>query len=93
VIRAYHHWWTKARCSAPNQRCSGSSWQLTKRLTRATLGYSKTVANLRHAIALFVAHFNYCRVHGTTKKTPAVAANLTQETWSVEKLIQECAAY
>src|SRR5207302_8850038 len=35
----------------------------TRRFTRLTLGYSKKLANLKHAVALFVAHFNFCRKH------------------------------
>jgi IS1 family transposase len=75
------------------ERTNLSVRQFTRRFSRATLGYSKTVANLRYAVALFVAHFNYCRVHGTIKTTPAVAAKITENPWSVEKLISECAKY
>jgi transposase-like protein/IS1 family transposase len=72
------------------ERMNLSVRQFSKRFNRATLGYSKTLANLRHAVALFVAHFNYCRVHGAIKQTPAQAAMLTKEVWTVEKLIEEC---
>jgi len=61
--------------------------------TGAVLGYSKTVTNLRHAVALFIAHFNYCRVHSAHGKTPAQAAMLTKDVWTVERLIEECGKY
>jgi len=75
------------------ERMNLSVRQFTKRFNRATLGYSKTLVNLRHAVALFAAHFNYCRVHGTTKQTPAQAAMLTKDVWTVERLIEECGNY
>jgi hypothetical protein len=59
-----------------------------RRFTRRTLGYSKKVENLRHAVALFVAHFNFCRVHSAHGRTPAQAANLTNHQWTIEELLQ-----
>ena len=75
------------------ERTNLSVRQFTRRFSRATLGYSKKLENLRHAVALFVAHFNYCRVHSAHKQTPAQAAKLTENAWTVEKLIEECAKY
>lgn len=60
----------------------------TRRFTRCTLGYSKKLENLRHAVAMFVAHFNFCRVHSAHKLTPAVAAGITDHTWTIKELIQ-----
>jgi hypothetical protein len=59
-----------------------------RRFTRLTLGYSKKLANLRHAVALFIAHFNFCRVHSAHKQTPARFAGLTDHTWTVAELLQ-----
>jgi transposase-like protein len=75
------------------ERTNLSVRQFTRRFTRATLGYSKTVTNLRHAVALFIAHFNYCRVHSAHGKTPSQAAMLTKDAWTVERLIDECGKY
>ena len=75
------------------ERTNLSVRQFTRRFARSTLGYSKTVTNLRHAVALFVCHFNYCRVHSAHKQTPAQAAMLTKDAWTVEKLIEECGRY
>jgi IS1 family transposase len=75
------------------ERTNLSVRQFTRRFARCTLGYSKTLANLRCAVALFVAHFNYCRVHSAHKKTPAQAAMLTKDAWTVERLIEECGKY
>jgi len=57
-----------------------------RRFTRLTLGYSKKLANLKHSVALFIAHFNFCRVHSAHKQTPAMSAELTNHVWTVEEL-------
>jgi hypothetical protein len=44
--------------------------------------------NLRHAIAMFVCHFNYCRVHSAHKQTPAQAAGLTDKVWTIMMAIR-----
>jgi IS1 family transposase len=75
------------------ERMNLSVRHFTRRFTRCTIGYSKTLANLRYAVALFIAHFNYCRVHSTIKQTPAQAAHLTKEQWSTTKLIEECSKF
>jgi hypothetical protein len=38
---------------------------------------------------LFFAYYNFCRVHMTLKTTPAVASGLTDEPWSVQRLLAE----
>jgi IS1 family transposase len=61
----------------------------TRRFTRLTLGYSKKFANLKHAVALFIAHFNFCRVHSAHGKTPAMAAGITDRVWQIKDLLTE----
>ncbi len=58
-----------------------------RRLTRCTLGYSKTVTNLRHSTALFIAFYNFCRVHHSLKQTPAMAHKLTDHVWTIKELL------
>jgi hypothetical protein len=36
-----------------------------------------------------VAWYNFCRPHMTLKMTPAVAAGLASETWSLERLVKQ----
>ena len=48
----------------------------TRRFTRCTLGYSKKLDNLKHAVALFAWHFNFVRIHGAHGFTPAFAAGV-----------------
>jgi len=59
----------------------------TRRFTRKTLGYSKKLENLRHAVAIFVAHFNFCRSHSAHGKTPANESGLTDKTWTIEEML------
>ena len=59
-----------------------------RRLTRLCLGFSKKLENLKHAVALFIAHFNFCRKHSAHGVTPARAAGLTHHTWTIPELLQ-----
>jgi hypothetical protein len=60
-----------------------------RRMTRLTDAHSKKWQNHEAALALFFAYYNFCRVHLTLKTTPAVASGLTDEPWSVQRLIAE----
>lgn len=60
---------------------------MTRRFVRCTLNFSKKLANHRHAVAIFVAHFNFCRVHSSLEVTPAMAAGLTDHVWTVAELL------
>jgi IS1 family transposase len=45
-----------------------------RRFTRLALGFSKKLDNLAAATAIYVAHYNFARWHGTLKNAPAMAA-------------------
>jgi len=60
-----------------------------RRLTRLSLGFSKKLENLVAAVCLHMAHYNFCRRHSTLRMTPAMAAGVTDEIWSVGRLIEE----
>lgn len=60
----------------------------TRRFVRRTINFSKKTDNHRHAVALFAATFNFCRVHKSLGgKTPAMAAGLTDHVWTVAELL------
>lgn len=59
-----------------------------RRFTRLTNAFSKKVENLKAAIALHFAHYNFCRVHQTLKVTPAMESGLTDHVWTLEELLQ-----
>jgi len=69
------------------ERTNLSVRTFTRRFTRCTIGYSKKLENLRHAVALLVAHFNFCRIHSAHGMTPARAAGITDHTWKLEELL------
>ncbi len=56
-----------------------------------TNALSKKWENHDLRYALCVAWYNFCRVHMTPKTTPAVAAGLASETWTVERSLQASA--
>jgi IS1 family transposase len=74
-------------CTAHAERANLSVRLFNRRFTRLTLGYSKKLANHRHSVAIFVAHFNFCRKHSTIGQTPAQAAGLTDHKWTPEELL------
>jgi hypothetical protein len=43
-------------------------------------------------LALYFAWYNFVRVHQTLRKTPAMAADIATEVWSIERLLTEAAA-
>lgn len=57
-----------------------------RRFTRLSLGFSKKIQNLRAAVALHVFHYNFCRIHSRLKRTPAMAAGVTERLWSINDL-------
>ena len=59
-----------------------------RRLTRLTDAHSKKWSNHEAALALFLAYYNFCRVHTTLKTTPAVAAGLAVRTYSLQELLE-----
>lgn len=58
-----------------------------RRFTRKTNAASKTLANLKAGVALFVAWYNFCRVSMIVRVTPAMEAGLTDHVWSLHELI------
>jgi hypothetical protein len=74
-------------CTSHIERQNGSLRQWCKRLTRLTYAFSKKWENLRAALALHFAYYNFCRVHGSTRATPAMAAGLATRKWAFAELL------
>ena len=55
-----------------------------RRFTRLTNAFSKKVENLRAAVSLHFAHYNFVRIHKTLRMTPAMAAGVSDRLWSLE---------
>ncbi len=58
-----------------------------RRLTRLTNAFSKKLDNLKAALALYFAWYNFCRVHSTLRVTPAMEAGVADHVWSLHELI------
>lgn len=83
-------------CGAPRQdKISTSYIERTnlsfrmhlRRFTRLTNGFSKKLRNLEAAVGLFVAWYNFCRVHETLRVTPAMESGLTDHVWTLAELL------
>jgi IS1 family transposase len=58
-----------------------------RRFTRLTNAFSKKLENMKAALSLHFAWYNFCRVHSSLRVTPGMAAGITSEVWSLESLI------
>jgi IS1 family transposase len=74
-------------CTSHVERQNGTLRQWCKRLTRLTYAFSKNWENLKAALALQFAYYNYCRVHSTLRVTPAIEAGITDRVWEVQDLM------
>ena len=58
-----------------------------RRFTRLTNAFSKKLDNLKAAVALHFAHYNFVRIHQTLRVTPAMAAGVTDHLWEIRDLM------
>jgi IS1 family transposase len=58
-----------------------------RRFTRLTNAFSKKLENLKAAVSLHFAHYNFVRVHNSLRITPAMAAGITNKIWTIEDLL------
>jgi hypothetical protein len=58
-----------------------------RRFTRLTNAFSKKLKNHVAAVALYVAHYNFCRVHETLRVTPAMQLGVTDHIWTIGELV------
>ena len=58
-----------------------------RRFTRLTNAFSKKLDNHIHALALYFAFYNFCRIHKTLRVSPAMAAGITDRLWSLEDIV------
>lgn len=58
-----------------------------KRFARKTNAHSKKVENHAHAVALHMMHYNFARIHGSIRVTPAMAAGISERVWTVEDIV------
>ena len=58
-----------------------------RRFTRLTIGFSKKWENLKAALALYFAYYNFVRIHSSIRCTPAMEAGLTKTVWTLRDLL------
>lgn len=67
-----------------------ANWTLRghlRRFTRLSNGFSRKKANLRAALALYFAYYNFCRMHKSIRMTPAMAAGIARKPWTLADLL------
>ncbi len=57
-----------------------------------TNGFSKKLENHTAAVALYMSHYNFCRVHETIRVTPAMALGVTDHIWTIGEWIEAATA-
>jgi len=70
------------------ERSHGTMRGSIRRLTRLTNGFSKSLEGLKAAVALHFAHYNFVRLHGSIKTTPALAAGVADHRWSLPEFVE-----
>ncbi len=63
-----------------------------RRFTRLTNALSKKVESHADMVALYTVFYNFIRIHKTLRFTPAMAAGVTDQLWSMEDVIARMGA-
>jgi IS1 family transposase len=74
-------------CTSHVERQNLTMRMQLRRLTRLTNAFSKKWENLKAALAVYFAHYNFIRVHTTLRVTPAMQAELTGHMWTWTELL------
>lgn len=61
-----------------------------RRLTRLTNVFSKKLKNFEAAVALNFAYYNFVKNHSAVRMTPAQAAGVELNQWTVAELKERC---
>jgi IS1 family transposase len=90
----------KAFCGRPDmhhastsyvERLNGTTRQHMRRLTRLTYAFSKKLENFEAAVGLHFAYYNFVKRHNTLRATPAMAAGIERDFWTVRDLVEAAA--
>jgi IS1 family transposase len=73
------------------ERLNGTTRLHMCRLTRLTYAFSKKLDNFEAAVALHFAYYNFVKRHNTLRCTPAMAAGVERDFWTVGNLIEAAA--
>lgn len=70
------------------ERLNATTRLHVKRLSRLTLAFSKKLENFKAAVGLHFAYYNLVRRHATLRCTPAMAAGVEKDFWTVGDLVE-----
>jgi IS1 family transposase len=70
------------------ERLNATTRLHVKRLNRLTLAFSKKFENFKAAVALHFAYYNLVKRHNTLRCTPAMAAGIENDFWTVGQLLE-----
>jgi IS1 family transposase len=70
------------------ERLNATTRLHVKRLSRLTLAFSKKLDNFKAAVGLHFAYYNLVRRHATLRCTPAMAAGVEKDFWTVGDLVE-----
>ncbi len=74
-------------CTSYVERQNLTMRMTIRRFTRLTNAFSKKLGNLKAALALHFAHYNFVRIHRSLRVTPAMAAGVVGRLWDLEDLL------
>jgi IS1 family transposase len=69
------------------ERLNGTTRLHMRRLTRLTYAFSKKLENFEAAVGLHFAYYNFVKRHNTLRCTPAMAAGIERDQWTVKDLL------
>jgi IS1 family transposase len=73
------------------ERLNGTTRLHMRRLTRLTYAFSKKLDNFKAAVALHFAYYNFVKRHSSIRCTPAMAAGIERNFWTVRELVEAAA--
>jgi hypothetical protein len=58
-----------------------------RRFTRLTNAFSKKLKNLEANVALYFMHYNFAKIHGSLRVTPAMEAGIADHVWTMGEIV------
>ncbi|WP_438482546.1 IS1 family transposase [Oleiharenicola lentus] len=74
-------------CTSHVEKANHTLRMHNRRLARLTNAFSKKIEHFRASLGLAFAYYNFVRVHGALRVTPAMAAGVTTRIWEVSDLV------
>jgi IS1 family transposase len=74
-------------CTSHVERANLTMRMGMRRFTRLTNAFSRKFENHMHAVSFHFMVYNFVKVHGSIKTTPAIAAGVTSIKWTMEDIV------